>query len=552
MSAIVAWWGKLGLQTRLQILIQGSLIVFLVAGQQWITVKFESQLLAAARERAVAIADGLVNGLNVLMIIKGANDKEVIFDRAARGEFVHKMAQSEGTLDMRVIRGAAIDEEFDEGLPDAYARDDMDRRVMAGGGPEWRLDLESEPPSLRSVIPYVAKKNFRGINCLGCHAVDEGATVGAASVTIDVGADLRAIHTVTTWMWVGLAVLQVILFFILRAIVGRLLRLLGGEPRDVVDVMRQIAKGNLSGRIETRAGDESSLLAHTKQMQTALRNLVTDLKSSVDAVLGSSRKLDSEARSVAERSTQQADSSASMAATIEELTTSIAHMAESAATSSGLANKAGEVSSKGAQNIQETAGEVSSVADVVNRASTSVSTLMQASDKISEVVKVIKEIADQTNLLALNAAIEAARAGEQGRGFAVVADEVRKLAERTAKSTHQIAEMITSIQDGTKLAVNGIEAGAQRSHASAARMEQAAASMSEIALGTEQLVAQIGEISNALQEQRAGSERIAHNVETIVRMTDDNTASVTSVADAAHALNSMARKLEEQIQHFHI
>ena len=284
MSYVSDGWSKIGLQLKLQILIQGFLIVILIAAQQWIALQFEHQVLNAAKQRSAAVADGVINGLNILMITKAGKD-EVISDKKARAQFISKMGASEGVRELRVIRGKVIDEEFDEGLPEEHPVDEIDRGVLANGNTAHQLIINGDEASLRTVVPYIAKKNFRSINCMECHAAEEGAVVGATSLTININADLATIRKINMWIWIGQGFLQIMLFFVIGSIVRRLLRQLGGEPQHVISVIKQIAQGNLSGEIDTRGCDDSSLLASMKVMQEDLRGVVSDIQTAVNAAL---------------------------------------------------------------------------------------------------------------------------------------------------------------------------------------------------------------------------------------------------------------------------
>ena len=285
MSAIYNWWGRVKLQLKLQILIQGFLIVILLAAQQWILYQFERLVLTAAEERAIAVADGAINGLNILMITK-AGEGEVISDKKSRLLFIEKMGASETVKEMRVIRAKQLDTEFPAGLPQEQPVDDMDRRVLASGIAESKLIKGADGHAgLRTVVPFIGKKNFRSIDCLSCHGVAEGTVLGAASVTIDVNADLAVIDRVSLWIWLGQVLLQILLFFGIGFIVRRLLKQLGGEPADVIDIVKRIAEGNLSGEIVTRGNDSDSLLAAVKHMQSDLRGLVADIQTAVDAAI---------------------------------------------------------------------------------------------------------------------------------------------------------------------------------------------------------------------------------------------------------------------------
>src|SRR6185369_15323358 len=305
MDGISAWWTRVGLQLKLQLLIQGFLIIVLVGAQQWIFHLFEDQLLTAARERTTAVADGAINGLNTLMIIKAGAD-EVISNQKSRAQFIDKMGKSESVKEMRVIRGKGIDDEFDGGMPQERAVDDMDKRVLASGRAESVVLHQGDEALLRMVVPFIAKKNFRSINCLECHGVDDGAVVGAASGTINIKEDLATIQEINTGVWIGRGVLQVVLFFVIGFIVRRLLRQLGGEPAYVIDIIRQIANGNLAGRIATRDGDNDSLLYTTQQMQGSLRGMIGRILATSDQLAQSARQLANSSQQVQQASSGKA------------------------------------------------------------------------------------------------------------------------------------------------------------------------------------------------------------------------------------------------------
>jgi methyl-accepting chemotaxis protein len=183
----------------------------------------------------------------------------------------------------------------------------------------------------------------------------------------------------------------------------------------------------------------------------------------------------------------------------------------------------------------------------VDRASGTIQELGRQSEQISAVVQVIKEVADQTNLLALNAAIEAARAGEQGRGFAVVADEVRKLAERTTQSTSDIARMIAAIQQSSLAAVDGMQHVVAQVNQERILTESAGEQITGIGRDTQQVAAAISDIAEALREQSSASNEIALHVESVAQMTEENNAATERTAESAQRVNQLAGQVLETL-----
>ena len=322
---------------------------------------------------------------------------------------------------------------------------------------------------------------------------------------------------------------------------------------EAVHVLEKIADGHLNFSIPDYGNDEvGRLLSATNVMCGKMRSSLGDIQNAAEKLTQSAHALVSSADDVLKQSEQQSDAAMGTAASVEEMQVSIDLVSNNAEQANQISADSDHVSSEGAVIIQQASDSISRIADTVRTASSVVSELEQESQAISNIVNVISDIADQTNLLALNAAIEAARAGEQGRGFAVVADEVRKLAERTSSSTHEIGALIGRISEGTANAVASMGEGVQQVEEGVSYAVKAGESITSIRKSADQVVEAVTNISNALTKQTSAIAEIASNVEKIAQMADQNSHAAKESAQHAVEQEQLAQRLRESISHFHI
>ena len=248
----------------------------------------------------------------------------------------------------------------------------------------------------------------------------------------------------------------------------------------------------------------------------------------------------------------QSDATSSAAAGIEEITVSIGEVASHAAATRQAAGVASEVSARGEQLSEQACTTILSLAETVKTSAAQVERLGQQSEEISRITGVIKEIADQTNLLALNAAIEAARAGEAGRGFAVVADEVRKLAERTTKATEEISTMIHSVQHETGKAVDGMRSGAVQVENGVLLVQDAQNALGEINAQMTRTLEMVNDISHSSQEQEQAMTLMAQSVERVASMTEQNMAVVSQTTATVDFLNTMVERMQKSVTQYSV
>ena len=342
------------------------------------------------------------------------------------------------------------------------------------------------------------------------------------------------------------AAIGALLFFLIRGI---------SRPIDAIkEAMKSIQETNdLSRRVAVDGDNEIADIGHSfNEMVGSFQELIRRVVSSTQEVLALTTQLAGSAAQVAASSSQQTDASSAMAAAMEQTRASIGQVAENSAEAHKIAEQAGELSGQGEKIVHDAAAEMSKISSSVQNSAEHIQTLGEQSAQISSIVGVIKEIADQTNLLALNAAIEAARAGEQGRGFAVVADEVRKLAERTTQSTQEIGNMIDSIQGGTGDAVRSMQEGGPRVQGGVALANQAGESMASIRDGAGRVIAAVSDITRALNEQANATQLVAESVERIVAMAEQNSAETGAIAGTAEQVESLAKNLQEMVGKFRV
>ncbi len=317
-----------------------------------------------------------------------------------------------------------------------------------------------------------------------------------------------------------------------------------GPVKEGSDVLAVMATGDLTVRMKGEYLGEHRLLADSiNTLGINMRNALQQVAEAVEATASAGNEISSSAEQMAAGAQEQTQQASEVAEAVEEMTKTIVGSTHDATEAAETAKNAGATAVHGGKIVEETIEGMNRISDVVHQSAQTVEALGRSSDQIGEIVQVIDDIADQTNLLALNAAIEAARAGEQGRGFAVVADEVRKLAERTTKATKEIASMIRQIQKDTTGAVESMMKGKKEVEDGKSLADRAGNSLKEIIDGARQVVDTVTRVAAASLEQASASEQISRNIEAISNVTQESAAGTQEIARAAEDLNRLTANL---------
>ncbi|HSG23730.1 MAG TPA: Cache 3/Cache 2 fusion domain-containing protein [Azonexus sp.] len=327
-----------------------------------------------------------------------------------------------------------------------------------------------------------------------------------------------------------------------------------GGLRLLVQEVSRISAGDL--RAAAHAADPDSrnevhaISYAFSQMAESMRNLVKGVASTSAQVGVAANELQETARLAMEGSAQASQSASGIAASVEELSVSITHVADNATHAAHISDDAKVVTGNGREVVQRTMSELELVANDINESAILIQSLGERSKQISSVVGVIREIAEQTNLLALNAAIEAARAGEQGRGFAVVADEVRKLAERTALSTREISTTVNAILQETSGAVLRMQTVSANMSESVGLARDAGDSLRIIDQRAQETVEVVNGIADSTREQSAASQEIARLVENIAQAAEGSSSRAVKNTERAQNLQRLSAELQAQLSRF--
>jgi methyl-accepting chemotaxis protein len=376
-----------------------------------------------------------------------------------------------------------------------------------------------------------------------------GGQVYVVGADIEAGKVTQAVQAATLH-----ASLTGLLMLIIAVVVSYVLGNLTARPlirlRDMMHALTT-GHGDLTIQLPVTSEDEIGQIArHVNTFMGQLREMFTTVRDDTVHLTDGVQAIDGMAGKLSRDAAVQSDMASATAATIEEITVSITHIAQNTRDADHVVQDTGQLSDRSAQSVEQVAEEIGRVARCIDQLAQVMNEVDARSVQIGAIIEVIKGIADQTNLLALNAAIEAARAGEQGRGFAVVADEVRKLAERSGQATVEISQMIGAMREHSQEAVSQMQA----THAAVSRSVEQASSAADqirsIRVRMQEVVDRIAEVADAAQEQSAATTEMAQAAERISNMAQDGNVALQEAREVIKRLNGMADQLRQMVGRF--
>ncbi len=538
---------RLSLATKLQILIQPLLLVLLTGATVLAYQQIRGSILEEARKKGSGIAMQVIDSANMLM------ETGSISDIHNRQLMIKKIVEGQQLVSLRLVRTPQVVRQFGEGLPEEHLDDPLVKQVIDSSVqvhkslPYTSLAWKDGRPLMRVITPYIESHSFHETDCLICHQVEVGSSNGASDFTMDLSENFHRLHVITYLLVLTQVILQVALYFALRWVVDRLV---SAPLREVGKHLEEIVDGDFSRAVDISGRDETGELLCEIQSTKVLLGALTDRIQTTSRYISESSAQMGQAVKVADEvSRTQSQASQSAAASVVEMSASIDATAENAR----MVEKISSGSLLGAKDIVlQVVDNMGIISQEVLQAAESVRQLGARATQITDLVNAIKEIADQTNLLALNAAIEAARAGEQGRGFAVVADEVRKLAGQSAQSGALIGKVSLDIGDGTKEAIARIELAVDKVHQGEKMAGKAGATIDEIARSSEEIMRGVGDIVSAVQVQSVEGREISQRIDLIAQGAEKNAAVVHSIEEADRRLKELVKEMDSLTSTFKI